>query len=147
MIICTGPISSGTRMMADILIGWGLEAEHRSMPQWQDFWKWQDFPADARFVIITRRPDFSVRSAWHSGHGNPSLYGWSGLDHRMDEGELMTWWWKALDILADFPRAWWLSYEAIVANPKQQLSNLAHWLGLEAGQRMPIIFDANEKWR
>ena len=147
MIVCTGPISSGTRLMAGIVRDdWGLDAVHRSMPHWETWWDWRDFPADTRFVIIVRRPDFSVQSAYRSGHGNPGLHGWKHRKHRAEKRELMEWWWKAIGLLAGFPRAWWLSYEALVAEPRQQLENLAGWLGVKPVLKRKI-HDANERWR
>ena len=134
--------------MNNVMKGWGLESEHRSMPQWTTFWSWKEWPDDTRFIIIVRRPDISVRSAYAAHHGDPHFKAFRHLiDHRMDEKELDGWWWHAMEVLADFPRAWWMSYEALVKNPERQLLNLVDWLGIEKPSQIPVIFDGNEKWR
>jgi len=159
-VICTGPISSGTRLLhtitSVILKGYkDTEVVHRSMPQWDDFWDWREVDGD-RFVIIVRRPDFAVRSAWKQGHGDPELVGtdgrmhWAHLGHRMTEEELMGWWGKAMIRLAAIPLAYWVSYEALVENMDRQVENLAMWLGNPFGYdkaAIPAIYDANEQYR
>ena len=147
MIVVTGPISSGTRLTTRLLQGWGFDVEHRSMPHWDRFWGWDRFEADTRFVIITRRPDISTRSAHRQGHGNPNLQGWEHLDHRLTEEELMEWWIQAMRRLADFPRAWWMTYEGLTGNPQQQMGNLAHWLGMEEMPELSeLVYDGNAQW-
>lgn len=143
-------------MLTDIVSSWGVDAEHRSMPQWEKFWTHEDEEAD-RYVVITRRPDISVLSAYEQGHGNPGLppdddgvRRWTHLERRMTVQELGGWWWMAMERLALLPNAHWLSYEALVAHPTQQLMAVAEFLGIE-----PPVFpmmtpfdikDGNEKW-
>lgn len=150
MIVCTGPISSGTRLLTKIVSAWGFEAEHRSMPQWDRFWRGSPLE---RYIVIVRRADISVRSAYAQGHGDPELIGtdggryWAHLDHRMTHEELDAWWWKAMDRLAWLPDAYWLSYEALVTAPKVQLTALAVHLESETAEIPFEIYDGNEKWR
>lgn len=148
VIVC-GPISSGTRMLTKIVQSWGVDAEHRSMPHWDYFWSTMD-PAfiARRYVIITRRPDISIRSAYRQGHGNPALGGvWAKYDHRLTLQELHEWWKSAIGLLAQLQPAYWTSYEAWVADPQIQAALLADWLKIEGPAGLPFtIRDENEKW-
>jgi len=146
LLVCTGPISSGTRLLYNIVNGnFHIKAEHRSMPQWDDFWSWSDDPPGSKYIVITRRPDISVRSALKQGHGDPKLRGWEKRTHKADPDELAEWWWRAIRILATIPGAYWMSYEALVASPVTQVDNLAAWLGV-AEVTYPTIYDGNAKW-
>jgi len=157
MIVCTGPVSNGTRLLTDIvraIVEGRDDVEHRSMPQWSDFWDYRDDPEGTTYVIIVRRPDIAVRSAHRQGHGNPDLPGQEGLDHRLTESELMEWWERAMRRLAHIPGAYWLSYEALVAAPRQQIEALAGWLmeqplrdgRVPASLDVATIRDENAKW-
>jgi len=164
-VVATGPVASGTRLLHRILAGWGLETVHRSMPNYEDFWTADDFPPDVRFVIITRRPDISTRSALVSGHGllvhrRIAHRGWKGDDDHLQWEVtkekppepniwMMEWWWtRAMETFAAFPqeRTRWMAYEALVAAPDAQLQGLADWLGVEKGPTEEI-YDGNEPWR
>lgn len=135
-------------MLTKVVRSWGLKAVHRSMPHWDRFWTPDDldFPVD-KFVIIVRRPDFSVKSAYQQGHGDPRLKGWGHLGHRMTEEELEQWWWQAIDHLAALPNAHWVFYAALVSNPEVQLRALAKALGSETHETSVQIRNENEKWR
>lgn len=129
------------------------KVEHRSMPHWDDFWSHGELPWEvAKYFIITRRPDISVCSAYAQGHGDPDLlnpdgtYHWGHLDHRLTTHELMDWWWKAMEHLARLPDAHWFSYEAIVADPEQQIRNIASILNVPYVPPPFKIGDANAKW-
>jgi hypothetical protein len=149
VIVCTGPISSGTRMMTHLVRQMtSEEVIHHSMPQWGEFWDGSRFPG-ARYVIITRRPDISVRSAHKAGHGNNTKHEFAHLDHTLTEDELDDWWWKAIDYLSRLNPACWVSYEAFITAPLMQLTNLA---GLMGFTRIPAgledyISDQDAKWR
>lgn len=155
-VVCTGPVSSGTRLLSRIVKGWGVDAVHRSMPQWEDFWSWEEWPLDTRFVIIIRRPDYSTAAALRDGHGRMKHVR-IGFDDWVTDGQadkeptpemLEDWWWKAIDTLASFPprRTRWMFYAALIANPEVQLEALADWLGVPKGEYEPIR-DENAKWR
>ena len=147
-VIVTGPISSGTRMLTKVVQSWGVDAEHRSMPHWDYFWSTMDpdFIAN-RYVVITRRPDISIRSAYKQGHGNPALGGvWAKYDHRLTLHELHQWWKSAMLRLSVLPNAYWTSYEAWVAAPQVQAYALSDWLGINETDLPFTIRDENEKW-
>lgn len=148
MIICTGPISSGTRMLASIVKSWGIDSAHLSMPQWDTFWTPGDLDVvPDKYVIIVRRPDISVMSAFAQGHGNPALGGhWKDYDHRMSPAELDDWWWRAMEALAKLSPALWVSYEALVAEPFVQLRMIADFVGSENCNPPFTIKDGNKKW-
>jgi hypothetical protein len=153
LIVATGPISSGTRLLTNIVGKLVVDEPvvHRSMPQWTVFWDYADDPEGTRYVIILRRPDISVRSAHKQGHGDPEKRGWRHLDHRMTQVELNAWWVKAIIRLSHIPNAGWFSYEALIADPFVQVGSIAHWLGVPCPpdilSRIPRIEDRNAKYR
>jgi hypothetical protein len=104
----------------------GLNAKHLSMPEGDDWWSWKD-EMPALFVIMTRRPDIRNISAYKSGHVD---------DVNQAENE----WYIAIQRLSAIPNAYWMSYEAMVANQRQQVQNLADWLNVNP----PV---AVEEWR
>lgn len=140
MVVVTGPESSGTRLLAGIVRDvLGVEAWHHSMPHGDagpngdGWWLPEEFP-DARFVIIVRRPDVTGPSAVFHSHV-PTL-----AQHREE-------WQRAISVLASIPDAYWMSYEALVANPVVQISSLAHWLGTTLDpEKLPEITDRNDRW-
>jgi hypothetical protein len=152
VIVCTGPVSSGTRVLTDIVKALCPEDEvlHHSMPHWDKFWDEHDFPIGTRYVVITRRHDFTIESAYRQGHGNPAQIGWSHLDHRMTKADLSQWWDTAMHNLSGLPNAYWMSYEALIANTEQQCRNLADWLAVPdrvwVDASLPEVYDGNEKW-
>jgi hypothetical protein len=150
VIVCCGPISSGTRMLTKLVTKLcpNEQVVHHSMPQWIEFWDRSKFPEGTRYVVILRRPDISVRSAKHLGHGNIRKEAFKPLGHDLSEQELNQWWWQAIDKLAGLPDAYWMSYEALLADKHTQVRNLARWLGVTPPKNPPIdITDQDEKWR
>ena len=152
LIVCTGPISSGTRLLTRVVTALcpDDEVKHRSMPHWDRFWSvGEEFPGrQPVFLIITRRADYSIKSAYREGHGNPEVAGWEHYQRRLTKRDLEEWWWKAMGYLSLLPNSFWLSYEAMVTGYTAQTKNIAHWLGVEwRWENLPDIYDGNEKWR
>jgi hypothetical protein len=116
-VICCGPGSSGTRFLAKVVYeNLGGDAYHQSMPHGDRWWTHKDFPG-ARFVIIQRRPDVTQLSVISHGYTEDYTV---AREH----------WDRAIGILASIPDAYWISYEALMADTKVQIDNLAKWLGL-----------------
>jgi hypothetical protein len=150
MIVCTGPIGSGTRLLYSIVrfdLGLGLEAIHSSLPSGPNgmpyptdepyaWWTHDDFPVGARFVVITRRPDALVRAVMHRTD-IPAI--------PKDVEVIGSMYRQAIDILAKIPNAYWVDYQALVSDPWQQVENLGVWLGC-GGALRGIIRDENAKW-
>jgi hypothetical protein len=133
VIVACGPESSGTRLLTEIIRDYlGLEVTHRSMPHGEEWWDWTTFE-DARFVVIVRRPISTARSAVAAGHVK------NMVEHRRE-------WATAISALSGISGAYWISYEALVANPVMQTNNLARWLGVTPVGVLPHIYDANKKW-
>jgi hypothetical protein len=152
VIVCTGPISSGTRVLTEIVRALCPQddVKHHSMPHWDTFWDEHRFPYDTRYVVITRRFDITIESAYSQGHGNPEVAAWAHMDHRLTKDELRSWWDTAMRNLAGLPDAYWMSYEALVANTEQQCRNLADWLKVPdrvwVDADIPEVYDGNDKW-
>jgi hypothetical protein len=110
----------------------GLEATHHSQPNGGEWWDWTKFEG-ARFVVIQRRPDATTSSAL-AREMAPDRQA-----HAVD-------WAAAMKLLAAIPDAYWMSYEALLAQPLVQAQNLAGWLGVTPTGVMPEITDENAKW-
>ena len=133
-IICCGPASSGTRYLAKLVReSLGQEgAYHQAMPHdGSKWWTHNDFPG-ARFVVIQRRPDVTQLSV--IGHGHTESYESARRD-----------WEIAIYRLAAIPGAYWLTYEALMADPLTQLDNLAAWLGVTVLE-YPTPKNGSTKW-
>ena len=139
MIVCCGPPSSGTRLLHGVVRDrfrvHHSEVYHMAMPAEGLWWSWRDFDDASRFVVIQRRPDATVKSALAANH--PTLPETAAGMHAM--------WLRSIECLAAIPNAYWLSYEALVANPRQQVDNLGAWLGMKWSGPLGI-YDANAKW-
>lgn len=133
MIIATGPESSGTRILAQLIRDYlQTDVTHLSMPNAGEWWDWADYPG-ARFVVIQRRPDVTTQSALARQMAP------SAEDHRQD-------WQRAIGLLASIPDAYWVTYEALLAAPQTQADNVAHWLGMVPSGELPAVVDENAKW-
>lgn len=144
MIIACGFVSSGTRLLHGLISeGLGLKSVHRSYPHWDKFWHWTDYPADMKWVVIHRRPDVAIAAAHKAGH--PGIRRNIRRDPPATLDEIMDWWDRWMKMAASIPDAYWLSYEALVADPDTQIGNLARHLGGEV-KRWIQIRDENAKW-
>jgi hypothetical protein len=142
MIVCTGFVNSGTRLLHAIVKNdMGLDAMHLSYPHWDELWDWCSYPDTNRWVIIQRRRDIAIRSAHAAGH--PGVR----KDVRRPVGidVLAEWYDQAIRMFATIPGAYWLSYEALVAAPDVQVGNLAKWLQVGSWKKRQIR-DENAKW-
>lgn len=133
MVAC-GPESSGTRLLARILSDYiGVDTVHHSMPNGGEWWDFRKFGPRARFVVIQRRPDATTASAMARNMAA------TADDHARD-------WARAVSMLAAIPGAYWLSYEALIAQPRVQADNLARWLRRMPRGHLEAITDENAKW-
>ena len=150
VIVCTGPESSGTRLLTWIVRNnLSLEADHLSMPEGpphddapkvDEWWNWEEVAAQwedmtgepTRFVGILRRPNLAGLSAVRRGIV-------ADLDaHRLE-------WLKAMEMLTAIPDIYWVSYAGLIANPAYEIGYLAR--RLHATPRWPArVVDANQKW-
>lgn len=144
MIVVTGPEGSGTRFLATVLRErFGVEPVHRPMPEHDVWWDYRDDPPGTRYVVIIRRPDVTQLAIL----GQLAL--WEGTPVRAlrhDWHEAREWWHRAVETLAGIPDAWWVSYEALVADVGAQADNLGRWLGLDPTGPVPEARDENAKW-
>lgn len=162
-IVTCGPVASGTRMIWYLVKHWvqkdgdPRDVVHWSQPQWQTFWTWDEWPDDTQFVIIIRRPDASTLSAYAGGHGlniqeRTGFNEWRARAPLPREAvthqDMLDWWDKAIALFANFPpeRTYWVSYEAMMANPANQCRGISDFLGLESFDSPFPMIDANPKW-
>jgi len=118
VITVCGPEGSGTRALkvnVERLVA-PAEVRHLSMPLGDRWWDDRDVDGD-RVIVITRRPDVQNICAFRQGCTS-------------SPAEAAEEWPRAIAALARIPDAYWVSYEALVANPKQQLLNVCRWLGI-----------------
>lgn len=131
-VVCTGPESSGTRLLTQIVAGMGVEAVHRSIPQGND-WEWyQREDYDAAVVIVR---DFypAARSKVTNRHCG---------DLGTSERELR----EAIAVIPMLPYRWTLvTFSNLVTRPEKVAEEIAEFLGVEVGP-LPEIRDANAKW-
>jgi hypothetical protein len=134
VIVVCGPESSGTRILHRVVTEYiRVDAIHRSMPNAGAWWDWRDFGDRARFVVITRRPDITTQSILARGMA-------PNAEAHADD------WARAMALLAAIPGAIWITYEALLAEPRMQADNIAHWLRRRPTGLMPEIVDNNAKW-
>jgi len=132
-VVACGPENSGTRLLHKVLTSYlDVDAVHRSMP---DAGVWWEPSPDERYVVIVRRPDVTCLSILGR---HPALV--------CDIGEARANWDRAVCALAAIPGAFWVTYEALMAEPAVQADNIAAWLGAEPAGAMPEMIDANVKW-
>jgi hypothetical protein len=146
MIVCCGFVNSGTRLLHKIVQqDLGVQnAIHRSYPHWDDLWSWRNFPTGTKFIIIWRRPDVAIPGAVAAMH--PGLKEGIRRDPPADREEVLGWYLEWLKVAASIPDAYWLTYEALVADPQTQIDNLARWLGVARIRVTRQIRDENRKW-
>lgn len=102
--------------------------------QW---WDWRDWGPDASFVVIVRNPEFVVRSVM-ARTDIPYV--------PKDPLLIMEMYRKAIETLSDIPRAYWMSYEALVADQEDELGRLAAWLDVPLREHRKVV-DGNAKHR
>ena len=134
-IVCCGPEGSGTRALR-VNIGRLCEPEHQvrhlSMPFGDEWWSEHDVVGE-RAIIIVRRPDTTAQCAFHQGCTG-------SIPEAAEE------WPRAIAALARIPDAYWLSYEAMVGDARQQLINVMRWLGVPFREER-LIEDTYWPWR
>ena len=137
-VLCTGPESSGTRLLARIVAtGTGIEAIHRSIPHGID---WDPFAPHAvgeidRAILIVRSWTATAKSQSERGLvPNEAV----GVEHLQ----------IAIPIffrdLGSHP--WWMvTYQNLIDYPTVVLAELNAFLGAELS--LPEdLYDANQKW-
>lgn len=112
---------------------YGIEVRHFSLPLGDWWWGPEDVEGEVP-VIITRRPDYQNIAAWKqqcTGSVRQSAEEWP----------------RAIDILARIPDAYWVLYEAMVANAAFQFQNLCRHLGIDYDERLLRQGDKWWPWR
>jgi hypothetical protein len=133
--------------------GLRLPADHLSMPEgiagpWQPdglsendaWWNWEEVAAaweeitgePTRFVVSFRRPDITGRSAVARRLVR------SLSEHRKE-------WARAIAMLLEIPDAYWVSYDALIADPQGTVADLAEWIGVPFTE-VKGIRNENAKW-
>ena len=141
VVVC-GPEGSGTRILHKTVQEFlGItEAIHLSVPNGGEWWHWEEVSnKGGLFIVITRRPDVTALSL--VGRHPMSVTSYQ---------EARSNWETAIRMLAMLPRAYWITYEAFLADPERQARNIAAWLkshkiSITLGT-MPEIIDNNAKW-
>lgn len=125
MVLVTGPQSSGTRLVAHLLLDGGVDVWHDKTHGTKRV------PAD-RVVAVVRDAQCTVRSRQQS-FPNAS-------DHVARRDSL-------IGIARRYPDALWISYEQLCADPLGTIQVLAAWLGIEPWPLQRQVIDQNPKWR
>jgi hypothetical protein len=123
--MCTGPESSGTRMLSRLVRGLGVKASHRSIPHGM---KWWDQPDGVTHIISVVRDPFMTEA---SARGAEHYKYWEGVDAEFPHRIL-----KAQRVLAwnaePFGDKWLpLTYDGLLIRPQWTMDRVAEWLGVE----------------
>ena len=151
MIICAGFVSSGTRLLHEI-VDYHMDqpALHRSYPHWDRFWQPEDFEhyfGERRaitWIVIHRDPNIAFKSAVKAGHrGLPD-----GTLLNDPLSAIKSWYpgWQA--IVQRMKDPYHIQYESLVEDPRHVIDELAVYLGVPTPLgSYPYVSDGNSKWR
>lgn len=128
-VLCTGPESSGTRLLTRIVSS-GAYAMHRSLPHAGEWWVgcWTDYDA---VVAIVRDEEATIASAVAALHASSPERARRNRDRALRE--LAT-----LDPI-------WVQYEDLVRQPAKTVKRLSTCLGVRLTHSEEIR-DENAKW-
>lgn len=118
----TGPQSSGTRLLADVLTAGEVQAWHDKSHG--------TIHREAELVTVIVRDAAATRASRDAAF-EPG--------DRIDRAD-------SLAGCARYPDAMWLTYEQICANPAATVRVLAGWLGVEPWPLPFAVVDQNAKW-
>ena len=129
-VLCTGPESSGTRLLTRLVGGLGIKTTHKSIPHALNWW--DETAGITHIVCIVRDPFITQISATETGH--PSF--WSGREATFPY-RITNAWQVMLDNCRTSGLPWIpLTYEGLLLRPQWTLDNIADWIGVE---RKPLI--------
>lgn len=129
LVLCTGPESSGTRLLSRI-VATGTAVVHRSIPHGQTWWTLDDWRGP--IVAIVREEFATCESALAAGHA-------ATLDEAVERRQ------KAIQILQAREDVIWVQYERLVADPVGVTAEIGRALGVELTVPEPIT-DENRKY-
>lgn len=133
-VLCTGPESSGTRLLTRLVGDLGVESIHRSVPHAK---KWIDWPVVDKIIIIVRDPFITELSAEEAGH--PSY--WDGIDSTFPY-RITHAWELMVDKVAQTGVPWIpLTYEGLLARPQWTLDHVADFLAVP---RRPVSIEVKD---
>lgn len=136
MILCTGPESSGTHLVEQIVReNLKLPTIHRSLPhqtaECPDPWDWE-VDAD-RTVFVHRNRHFTALSQVKRG---------LSPDYNTAREKIE----RAMGYIDKYPDTFVVSYESFMLYPRDTIWTLARWLGVAWDGSHPPIFDATQKY-
>ena len=137
-VLCCGPQSSGTRLLARILRTSGAEVTHKTLPDRGIWWGWDEqrqqycypgqtyFPCD-RAVAILRDPDIATASVEREGKPVTSMgAAWDQQEARR--------------LIAAFPdSALVIAYRDLIDHPDEVLERISAYLGLPVSLSEPLV--------
>ena len=139
-VLCTGPESSGTRLLTRLVEGLGVEAIHRSIPH---SCKWWDVPSDIdRVIYIVRDPWITEISAKEIGH--PENGCWTGKDKEYPFRLIKAWEVFAENVVFSYTPWIPVTYEGLMKRPQWTLDNIADWLDVERKPLSERVIDPRE---
>lgn len=136
-MLCTGPESSGTRLLTRLVNLLDVEAVHRSIPHGD---KWWDIPEyyDAA-IFISRDPWITEISGVEAGHIENC--GWTGHDREYPYRLTNAWKHFAVNVILTDKKWIPITFEGLVSRPQWTLDNIADWLGVQHAEVTEEISD------
>lgn len=123
-VLCTGPESSGTRLLTRLVENLGIEAIHKSIPHGMEWWSHTE-NVD-RIICVVRDPFVTIISATEAGHPGH----WIGLEatfpYRITHA-----WEVMVKHISEYDVPWIpITYEGLIQRPQWTVDNIADWLGV-----------------
>ena len=125
MVLVTGPQSSGTRLVAHLLLDGGVDV-------WHDKSHGTKPVAADRVVAV-------VRDAWCTLQSQKQSF--PIVSDRVPRSESL------IGIADHHPDALWISYEQMCGDPDGTIRVIADWLGVQPWPLQREVIDQNAKWR
>lgn len=142
-VLCTGPESSGTRLLTRLVDNLDVEAFHRSIPHGPDWW---NAPEDIdRVIFINRDPWITQISSEEIGHPDNGF--WSDEDKVFPDRIIKAWKVFAENVILLGVRWMPISFEGLVQRPQWTMDQIANWLNVDGKPIIENVIDPRSNIR